>query len=150
VRVDRVRRTVTTNEVRFVTYRRCPHPPTRAPQDLGITRVLQKDQIKGNFRLVESFDECEAQVRQASAFIEKRTRRRPRYFAFPYGEASPYLRETYLPEHGAKYGLRAAFSIDRAFVTAESDRWFLPRFTHGAADVATPADFEAILRGRAR
>jgi peptidoglycan/xylan/chitin deacetylase (PgdA/CDA1 family) len=115
-----------------------------------ITRVAQKDQIKGDFRLVESFDDCEAQVRQASAFIEGRTRRRPRYFVFPYGQASPYLREPYLPEHGAKYGLRAAFSIDHAFVTEESDRWFLPRFTHGAADLTTPDEFEAILQGTAR
>ena len=116
----------------------------------GITRVAQKDQAKGDFRLVESFDDCQAQVWQAGAFIEKRTGRRPRYFAFPYGQASPSLRETYLPEHGAKYGLRAAFSIDHSFVTAESDRWFLPRFTHGAPDVTTSHEFEAILRGGAR
>ena len=116
----------------------------------GITRVAQKDQAKGDFRLVESFDDCQAQVWQAGAFIEKRTGRRPRYFAFPYGQASPSLRQTYLPEHGAKYGLRAAFSIDHAFVTPESDRWFLPRFTHGAPDAATSHEFEAILKGGAR
>ena len=57
-----------------------------------------------------------------------------------------YLRETYLPEQGARYGIRAAFSIDHDFVTAESDRWFLPRFTHGAADVTTIDEFEAILK----
>jgi len=99
--------------------------------------------------LVKSFDDCEAQVWQAGAFIEDRIRRRPRYFAYPYGQASPYLRETYLPEHGAKYGLRAAFSIDHGFVTADSDCWFLPRFTHGATDAATSDEFEAILRASA-
>jgi hypothetical protein len=112
----------------------------------GTARVAQKDQIKGDFRLVESFDDCEVQVGQAGAFIEKRTGRRPRYFAYPYGQASPYLRETYLPESGARYGLRAAFSIDHEFVTAESDRWFLPRFTHGAANVTTSDEFETILK----
>ena len=112
----------------------------------GTTRVALRDQIKGDFRLVASFDECEAQVAQAGAFIERRTRRRPSYFAFPYGQASPYLREWYLPQHGARFGLRAAFSSERGFVTEESDRWFLPRFTHGAADVATPDEFEAMLR----
>jgi hypothetical protein len=111
----------------------------------GTTRVAQKDQIKGDFSLVESFDDCEKQVAHAGAFIEKRTLRRPRYFAYPYGQASAYLRETYLPERGASYGLRAAFSIDHGFVTAESNRWFLPRFTHGAPDVTAPDEFEAIL-----
>jgi len=111
----------------------------------GATRVAQKDQIKGDFGLVESFDDCEVQVVQAGAFIETRTRRRPRYFAFPYGQASPYLRESYLPDNGARYGIRAAFSIDHDFVTAKSDRWFLPRFTHGAEGLTTADEFEAIL-----
>lgn len=111
----------------------------------GATRVAQKDQIKGDFGLVESFDDCEVQVAQAGALIETRTRRRPRYFAFPYGKASPYLRETYLPDNGARYGIRAAFSIDHDFVTAKSDRWFLPRFTHGAEGLTTADEFEGIL-----
>jgi hypothetical protein len=112
----------------------------------GATLVAQQDQIKGDFRLIESLDDCEAQVGRAAAFIEERTRRRPRYFAYPYGQFSPYLRETYLPDNGARYGIRAAFSIESGFVTAESDRWFLPRFTHGGDAARTPEEFETILK----
>lgn len=108
--------------------------------------VAQKDRIKGDFRLIDTLDDCEAQVQRAAAYIESRTLRRPRYFAYPYGKSSSYLRESYLPDHGAKYGIRAAFSIDHAFVTPDSDRWYLPRFTHGAPDAATPEEFESLLQ----
>jgi hypothetical protein len=108
-------------------------------------RVAQREQRKGDFRLVDTYDDCEAQVAQASALIAERSGRAPRYFAFPYGQASDYLRGDYLPSRGAQIGLRAAFSIDHAYVTSASDRWFLPRFTHGASDTATPEDFARIL-----
>ncbi len=111
----------------------------------GATRVAQKDQHKGNFTRVDSFDDCEAQVAAAAEYIALRSGRVPRYFAYPYGQASAYLRDTYLPEHGGRLGLRAAFSIDHSYVTAESNRWYLPRFTHGASDTSTSADFERIL-----
>jgi polysaccharide deacetylase len=111
----------------------------------GTSRVAQRDRIKGDFTRVDSFEDCEAQLAHASAFIERLTHRRPRYFAYPYGQASRYLREAYLPEHGARHGLRAAFSIDDGFVTEESDRWYLPRFTHGAASMTTSEHFEAML-----
>ena len=109
-------------------------------------RVAQRDQRRGDFRLVDTFDDCEAQVAAASRYIEDRSGCRPRYFAYPYGQASEYLRETYFPMRGAEIGLRAAFSIDHAYATAESDRWYLPRFTHGASDTSTPEDLERILR----
>jgi len=112
----------------------------------GVSRVAQKDQIKGDFSVIEAFEDCEAQVAQASAFIRSRTGRQPQYFAYPYGQASAYLRAIYLPRNGAECGLRAAFSIEHGFVTEQSDRWYIPRFTHGAADAATPDEFEAILK----
>ena len=111
--------------------------------DVG--NVAQKDQRKGDFTLVDTLDECEAQVARASEFIAAKTGRRPQYFAYPYGQSSTYVRETYFPAHGARYGIRAAFSIDHAYVTGESNRWYLPRFTHGTADFATTRDFERIL-----
>jgi len=109
-----------------------------------VTRVHQESQTKGDFAAVESFDDCDVQVGNASAFIEARAGRRPRYFAYPYGQASRYLRSTYFPYN--RHGVRAAFSIDHAYATAESDRWYLPRFTHGASDTSTPEDLERILR----
>jgi peptidoglycan/xylan/chitin deacetylase (PgdA/CDA1 family) len=114
------------------------------------SRVAQRDQRKGDFGLVDTFDDCEAQVSAASACIRERSGRTPRYFAYPYGQASAYVRQTYLPERGPELGLRAAFSIDHAYVTEVSDRWFLPRFTHGAPDVSTRADLERILQDSTR
>lgn len=108
-------------------------------------RVAQRDQRKGDFTLVDTFEDCEAQVAAASACIAARSGRTPRHFAYPYGQASAYLRDVYLPERGSEIGLRAAFSIEHAHVTAESNRWFLPRFTHGASDTSTPEDLERIL-----
>jgi hypothetical protein len=110
------------------------------------SHVAQRDQRKGDFTLVDTFEDCEAQVAGASAYIRERSGRRPRYFAFPYGQASDYLRGTYLPERGPQIGLRAAFSIEHAYVTEESDRWFLPRFTHGTSDMSTPGDLERVLK----
>ena len=107
--------------------------------------VAQRDQRKGDFTLVDTFEDCEAQVAGASAYIAGRIGRAPRHFAYPYGQASDYLRRTYLPERGPAIGLRAAFSIEHACVSEQSDRWFLPRFTHGAADMSTPEDLERIL-----
>jgi peptidoglycan/xylan/chitin deacetylase (PgdA/CDA1 family) len=113
-------------------------------------RVAQRDQRKGDFTLVDTFDDCEAQVAAASTSIASRSGRLPRYFAYPYGQASDYLRGVYLAERGATLGLRAAFSIEHAYVTLESDRWFLPRFTHGASDTSAPEDLERILVGSDR
>ncbi|MEO8740824.1 MAG: polysaccharide deacetylase family protein [Casimicrobiaceae bacterium] len=111
----------------------------------GVTRVAQRDQRKGDFGLVASFDDCEMQIGKASAFIASKTGRRPKYFAYPYGQSSNYLRETYFPVYGAHHGIRAAFSIDHAYVTEDSNRWCLPRFTHGTSDFLTTEDFERIL-----
>ena len=112
----------------------------------GAGRVAQRDQRKGDFTLVDTFEDCEAQVAQASSVIESRSGRRPRHFAYPYGQASDYLRATYLPARGVEIGLRAAFSIDHAHVTEHSDRWHLPRYTHGTSDMSTPADLERVLK----
>lgn len=109
----------------------------------ALPRVYQQDQIKGNFCAVDSFLDCDIQLGDASAFIKRQTDRQPEFFAYPYGQASRYLRGTYLPQN--RHGIRAAFSIDHAFVTSESSRWFLPRFTHGAPDLETPDDLVSLL-----
>lgn len=111
----------------------------------GATVVAQREQRKGDFTLVNSFEDCEAQIARAAKFIEERIGRRTQYFAYPYGQSSTYLREVYFPNFGALYGVRAAFSIDHDYVTSESDRWYLPRFTHGTPELATIEDFERIL-----
>lgn len=106
--------------------------------------VEQKDNISGDFRYIDSLDDCLAQVDQAGAYIEKLTGYRPRYFAYPWGQASDYLRKQYLPDYQQQHQFEAAFSIEPKSVSKEDDVWFLPRFVCGR-DWQSPADLERIL-----
>jgi hypothetical protein len=88
----------------------------------------QRDNRRGDFRLIDTEAECRAEVDQASDYIERRSGRRPQFLAYPWGQASDYLMGEYLPRFGAHLGLAAALSCDPAPVTATSPRWNLPRY----------------------
>jgi len=101
----------------------------------------------GRFDTVDTFEECELQVRRASDLIAERAQRsRPQFFAYPYGKSSAYIRESYFPQHAASLGIQAAFSTVPEHVTSESERWSLPRYVCGR-DWKTPERFEQILNG---
>ena len=103
----------------------------------------QDERIHDRFDTVDTFDECELQVRQASEFIAaKAQRQRPEFFAYPYGASSRYIRETYFPEQARSLGILAAFSATPGHITPQSDRWDLPRYFCGR-DWKTP---EHLLR----
>ncbi len=110
----------------------------------SLARSAQRDNRRGDFRLIDTEAECRIEVDQASDFIETRAGRRPAFFAYPYGQASDYLREVYFPDHGQRLGLRAALGCDPAPVTRQSDRWFLPRYMCGR-DWHQPEDLTQIL-----
>ena len=97
----------------------------------SLARTQQRDNRRGDFRHIETEVECRAEVDQASDYIERRSGRRPRYFAYPYGQASDYLRREYLPLHGPRLGIEAALGCTPAPVDTASDRWFLPRYICG-------------------
>lgn len=110
-----------------------------------LDRVAQRDQRAGDFRAVDSHRDCEAQLRRAAEAIGERAGgRRPRYFAFPWGQYSDYLVEEYLPRHEAEHGYRAAFTTQAAPVRRSDDRWRLPRFVCGEAWRA-PEELLALL-----
>jgi len=99
------------------------------------------------FDNVDTYEECEFQVRRASGYIAKcASRSLPQFFAYPYGRSSEYIRSGYFPEHAASLGLEAAFSTTPEHVTLQSDRWALPRYVCGR-DWKTPQRFEQILDG---
>lgn len=101
----------------------------------------------GRFDKVDTYEECELQVRQAGDLIAQRAQRsRPQFFAYPYGKSSAYIRESYLPQQADSLGIQAAFSTAPEHVTAKSDRWSLPRYVCGR-DWKTPLRFEQILNG---
>ncbi len=110
----------------------------------SLARTVQKDNRRGDFRWIASESECRAEIDQASDFIEHQSGRRPRFFAYPYGQSSDYLRDEYLPRFGADIGLRAALSCEPEPVTTSSNPWLLPRFVCGR-DWNSPDAFEQLL-----
>lgn len=109
-----------------------------------LERTAQRDNRRGDFRAIETAAECRVEVDQASACIERLSGRRPRFFAYPYGQFSNYLRDQYLPEYGPALGLQAALSCEPEPVTRRSNRWQLPRFVCGR-DWKSPQEFRQLL-----
>jgi len=116
-------------------------------------RVCEKDGRKGSFAAIDEFAECECEIARASAFIHRKISPAwPRLFAYPWGEASPYLRDDYLPSLAVRHRTLAAFGSSGGYVTKASPRWNLPRFVFGAPPPQgwrTPEELERILVGAA-
>lgn len=111
-----------------------------------LERVAQKDNIKGDFTRVDTFEDCTAQVDRAADYIEKTAGARPQFFAYPWGQASDFLRKDYMPRQQKRHGFRAAFSIEPRRLSRKDDRWFLPRLVCGK-DWTFPEELEKILLG---
>ena len=97
----------------------------------SVDPTAQRHQRKGRFEPIDDFEQCEAELAQAQDYIAAVSGRRPRYFAYPWGQSSEYLRTEYLPREASRLGLEAAFGCDLGLVTADSDRWMLPRAVCG-------------------
>ena len=110
----------------------------------SLERTVQRDNRRGDFRFIETEAECRAEVDQASDYIERKAGRRPQFFAYPYGQASDYIRQEYLPRRGPALGLKAALACDPEPVTAQSDPWHLPRYMF-ARDWKEPGDLARLL-----
>lgn len=112
----------------------------------SLARSVQRNNRRGDFRLIDTEDECRAEVDWASDYIQRRSGRRPEFLAYPYGQASDYLRREYLPRFGESIGLEAALGCDPEPVQRSSERWFLPRFICGR-DWKSVDDLELLLEG---
>jgi hypothetical protein len=110
----------------------------------SLDRTAQRENRRGDFRWIETQEECRAEVDQASDYIELRSGRRPRFLAFPWGQASAYLIEEYLPRRGCLLGLMAALGCAAQPVDAASNRWNLPRYVFNH-DWRSGAELEKIL-----
>lgn len=113
--------------------------------------VCQKDQKKGSFSLIDTYAECQGEIRQAAHYIHRRISPAwPELFAYPWGESSEYLRSTYLPSFLGQHHVTAAFGALGGYVTKSSSRWNIPRFVHGAPEGkgwTTPQQFKELLLG---
>lgn len=97
----------------------------------AVSPVIQKDQRKGDFSWIDTYAECQAQIIQSADYIAQQTGVRPTLFAYPYGQASAYLRHDYWPANITAHGCVAAFSTQPGPVTLKSERWYLPRLVCG-------------------
>ena len=115
----------------------------------SLERSVQRDNVRGTFMNIETWDEAEAEVAQSVAYIAAHAGRAPRFFAYPWGEANEFLAREYLPRRGPELGLRAAVGsapVASGYVSQSSERWNLPRFVCGH-DWRDPAGLDAILEG---
>lgn len=113
------------------------HPCLDAANDVAL----------GHFFGVDDESSCALQVDQAAdAIAQVLGGRRPDLFAYPYGQASDYLRQQYLPERRSHHGFRAAVGTVPEHCHPDSDRWYLPRYIH-VENWKSGEELEAILRG---
>ena len=99
---------------------------------------------RGAFDLTSKAD-ADAEIAQASPELRRlRGRGGDVLFAYPYGPASPYLAEEYLPDASIAHGVYAAFTTAPEPVTATTSRWAIPRYVFGW-HWSSPSELEALL-----
>lgn len=96
-------------------------------------------------------------ISYAAEYIADKIGAWPDLLAYPMGKVSNYTKNEYLPNYFHEHGTVAAFCtevagrgpIPRNYMSRISDRWCLPRLTHGYS-WRTPEEFIGILRGAER
>lgn len=97
-----------------------------------LTVVAQQDQKKGRFDVIDNYTDADAQIRQATEFLAKRTGNQAcRLFAYPYGQYSDYLVREYLPKFMDEHQLDAAFTTVPDLLSESHNIWKLPRLVCG-------------------
>ena len=81
---------------------------------------------------------------RAAEFIQQKIDQYPAVFAYPFGESSEYIRGEFFPQHREEHRCLAAVGTDAGRVTADSNRWNLPRYVCGR-DWTTPEELLAAL-----
>lgn len=107
--------------------------------------VLENSNINDDsFRCIADKVACDRQIKQAQKFLNQhiKTDYQSRYFAYPYGNYSDYLRLQYLPEFGSSIGLQAAFTTEPKHVDKATDVWGMPRYVcnsdwHSTSELAS-------------
>jgi hypothetical protein len=111
-----------------------------------LAQTAQRDGIKGNFHAIETWAEADAELRQASDWLDAHCpARRTSLLAWPYGQSSEYLVREYLPQYRAQHRLDAAFGCEPRPIAADDDPWTYGRYVCGH-DWKSPRDLERLLR----
>ncbi len=112
----------------------------------GLTRNTHRTGQSGCFDCFDTQAECDVQIGLSQNLIAHKLGHVPRFFAYPWGQASGYLRDVYMPQHGPQLGLSAALSTQPEYVVAHTNRWWMPRFVCGSA-WTSPQGLTEILLG---
>lgn len=108
--------------------------------------IATRSQARGNFELVDNYDDADREIRSASEYINAIVGGRCNMFAFPFGHANKYLVSTYLPEYPHEHRMRAAFGTGGRCVQPGDSIWNVPRIVCGH-HWKSPAELrELILR----
>lgn len=109
--------------------------------------LIAQQYARGGFTVIETLEHCRQQVVQAGKFIQDITGQWPQIFAYPFGESSDYIREEFFPKYASEHRSLAALGTQAGLVSAQSDRWDLPRFVCGR-DWSTPGELLVRLQSR--
>lgn len=111
-----------------------------------LDRTAQRDGIKGNFHAIDTWEEADAELRQASDWLDAHCpARRTSLLAWPYGHWSDYLVREYLPRRRAEHRLLAAFGCEPRPIDASDDPWTYGRYVCGP-HWKSPGELERLLR----
>jgi peptidoglycan/xylan/chitin deacetylase (PgdA/CDA1 family) len=100
---------------------------------------------RGTFKSIATRGLADTEIRVANEFLRERVPNAGNaLFAFPYGQFNDYLVDDYFPAFGEAMGIEAAFSDAPEYLSAESNRWKIPRFVFGR-DWNSPEALERIL-----
>lgn len=111
-----------------------------------VTPTCEEHQQKGTFDVIDTYQECQAEIVQAAAYIQQQKCPWPKLFAYPFGQSSDYAREEYFPCFADHHQTLAAFGTAGEYVTRHSSRWNLSRFVCGS-DWRSSAQLSKFLAG---
>jgi peptidoglycan/xylan/chitin deacetylase (PgdA/CDA1 family) len=92
----------------------------------SLDTVAHSQNARGNFSLVTTLHDANAQILQAQEYIDHVVRANScKLFAYPYGHTNAYLTDEYFPNQTA---VHAAFQTGGQYVEYRSSVWAIPRF----------------------
>jgi peptidoglycan/xylan/chitin deacetylase (PgdA/CDA1 family) len=93
--------------------------------------TAQKSGTTGRFDVIDSYKECDIEVRQASEFIQEIVGEKQLLFAYPWGQYNEYLAHEYFPQFRNEHKAQAAFIVEPEHVNLQTNRWLIPRYVCG-------------------
>lgn len=108
-----------------------------------LSTVKQQDNIKGDFTKVVNLNDANAQIQDASDYINSQIEdKKTSLFAYPYGHFNDYLTKEYFPNKQDE--ILAAFTCGARPVLKNTSLWEIPRYVCGL-DWKTSVDLKIIF-----